>query len=186
MHSIARRNGRLIYGQPSRPPSHRLTELPHRTPFGIFVSLIEMPNVAVERVLVFEVGDLVCAVPARVTREVLSPIAATRLPGAPDVVDGLVNLRGTLLTVIDGHQLLARPADPDHEGAIVVLEVFGRRYGLRVGRLVDLVAIPADAMDDRDTLPGVDPGIVKAVGRHQDDPFVLLDLEALLRPVVRT
>lgn len=145
-----------------------------------------MANVAVERVLVFEVGDLVCAVPAAVTREVLSPVATTRLPGVSDAVDGLVNIRGTLLTVIDGHRLLGRPADPDHEGAIVVLEVFDRICGLRVGRLVDLVAIPADAVDGRDTLPGVDPGIVKAVGRHEGDPFVLLDLEELLRPVMGT
>lgn len=186
MQSIARRNGRSIYGQLSTPPWPLPTELPHGTPFGIFVSLIEMPNVAVERVLVFEVGDLVCAVPAAVTREVLSSVATTRLPGVSDVVDGLVNIRGTLLTVIDGHRLLGRPADPDHEGAIVVLEVFDRVCGLRVGRLVDLVAVPADAVDGRDTLPGVDPGIVKAVGRYQDDTFVVLDLEELLRPVMGT
>jgi purine-binding chemotaxis protein CheW len=145
-----------------------------------------MPNIAVEQVLIFVVGDLVCAVPAGVTREVLSPVAATRLPGVSDVVDGLVNIRGTLLTVVDGHRLLRRPADPDHEGAIIVLNVFDRSCGLRVGRLVDLVVIPADAIDGRDTLPGVDPRIVKAVGRHQDDPFVLLDLEELLRPVMGT
>ncbi|TDJ53988.1 MAG: hypothetical protein E2O47_07050 [Gemmatimonadetes bacterium] len=186
MQSIALPNGRSICGQPSMPQRRLPTELPRRTPFGIFVSLIEMTNVAVERVLVFEVGDLVCAVPAGVTREVISPVAITRLPGVSDVVDGLINIRGTLLTVIDGHRLLGRPANPDHEGAIVVLEVFDRVCGLRVGRLVDLVAVPADAVDGRDTLPGVDPGIVKAVGRHQDSPFVLLDLEELLRPVMGT
>lgn len=145
-----------------------------------------MTDVTVERFLVFEVGDLVCAVPAEVTREVLSPMAATRLPGVSDVVEGLVNIRGTLLTVVDGHRLLGRPADPSHEGAIVMLEVFDRGCGLRVGRLVDLVAIPAGAIDDGEALPGVDPGIVKAVGRHQDEPFVLLDLEELLRPVMGT
>lgn len=145
-----------------------------------------MPNIAIERVLVFEVGDLVCAVPAGVTREVLSPVATTRLPGVSEVVDGLVNIRGTLLTVIDGHRLLGRTPVESHEGAIIVLDVLDRKCGLRVGRLVDLVAVPQDAVDDRDSLPGVDPSMVQAVGRYQDTPFVQLDLEELLRPVLRT
>lgn len=144
-----------------------------------------MPNITIERVLVFEVGDLMCAVPAGVTREVLSSMPATRLPGVSDVVDGLVNIRGNLLTVIDGHNLLGRTPVADQEGAIIVLDVFDRNCGLRVGRLVDLVAVPHDAVDDRQSLPGVDPGIVRAVGRHEDTPFVLLDLEELLRPVMR-
>jgi len=145
-----------------------------------------MTNITLERVLVFEVGDLACAVPAGVTREVLAPAPSTRLPGAPEAVAGLVNIRGNLLTVIDAHRLLGRPARPDHEGAIVALEVFDRSCGLRVGRVVDLVAVPAEAVAGRDQLPGVDPRIVLAVGRHQDQPFVLLDLEELLRPIMGT
>jgi len=145
-----------------------------------------MPNVAVERVLVFTVGDLVCGVPAEVTREVLSPVPVTRLPGVAEAVDGLVNVRGTLLTVVDSHRLLDQTPRDDQEGAIVVLEVFDRMCGLRVGRLMDLVAVPQDAVDGRETLPGVDPVIVKAVGRHRDVPFVLLDLEELLRPIMGT
>ncbi|MEE8060251.1 MAG: chemotaxis protein CheW [Gemmatimonadales bacterium] len=145
-----------------------------------------MPSVAAERVLVCEIGSLVCAVPAEVTREVLSPMPATRLPGAPPSVDGLVNIRGALLTVVDAHRLLDLEPNPAHEGAVVVLEVFDRRCGLLVGRVVDLVAVPLAEVENREALPGVDARIVKAMGWHQEAPFVILDLEELLRPIMGT
>jgi purine-binding chemotaxis protein CheW len=145
-----------------------------------------MANVAVERMLVVQVGDLVCAVPAEMTREVLEVIEPTRLPGVEDAVDGLVNIRGTLVTVVDAHQLLGRTPGPGHEGAMVVLEIFDRVCALRVGRLMDLVAVPQEDIDAREDLPGVDPRVVRAIGRFRDVPFVLLDLEELLRPIMGT
>jgi purine-binding chemotaxis protein CheW len=145
-----------------------------------------MPSVAVEQVLICEVGNLVCAVPAEVTREVLSPSPTTRLPGAPPAVDGLVNVRGTLLTVVDAHRLLDMDPDPGHDGAVVVLEVFDRRCGLYVGRVDDLVAVPLAEVENREALPGVDPRIVRAIGRRGNTPFVILNLEELLRPIMGT
>jgi len=143
-----------------------------------------MAELTVDRVLVFEVGDLTCALPAEVTHEVLPSEPATRLPGAPPSVDGLVNVRGTLLTVIDAHRLLGRERLPEHEGAIVAVEVFRRRCGLRVGRVVDLLRIPAGGIAAREDLPGVEPAIVRGVGRTGGRPFIVLDLETLLRPVM--
>ena len=63
-------------------------------------------------VVVFRIGDLTCAAPAARVREVLPRLPATRIPGVAGAVEGLVNLRGGLLTVIDGHLLLGRPAGP--------------------------------------------------------------------------
>ncbi len=49
--------------------------------------------------VVFRIGDLICAAPAARVREVLERLPATRIPGVPFAVEGLVNVRGGLLTV---------------------------------------------------------------------------------------
>ena len=98
----------------------------------------------------------------------------------------LANIRGTLLTVVDAHRLLDQEPNPFHEGALVVLEVFDRRCGLQVGRVVDLVSVPLAEVENREVLPGVDARIVKAMAWHQEAPFVILDLEELLRPIMGT
>jgi chemotaxis signal transduction protein len=133
--------------------------------------------------VVFRVGDLVCAVPAGRIREVLDRLPATRIPGVPFAVEGLVNVRGGLLTVADGHALLGRPMRPGDEGAILVLDVAGRRFGLAVSQVLDFVEFPPGSVSPRDELPGVDPALVWAVAARDDRHFILLDIDALLAPM---
>lgn len=154
------------------------------TLFAIFFSLIEMADSQSVRVVVFQVGNLACGMLASRAREILPPLPTTRIPGAPDTVIGLVNVRGTLLTVVDGHRLLDRAPLPEHEGALLVVDVGTRRLGLAVGRVDDLFEIPADQLEAREALPGVDARLVKAVGRRDGRHFVVLDTEALLAPLL--
>ena len=134
--------------------------------------------------VVFRVGDLICAAPAGIVREILPPLPATRIPGVAGAVEGLVNLRGVLLTVVDAHRLLDRPRRDADEGPIVVLDVAGRHCGLLVGEVRDFVELPPAAVAPRGQLPGVDPRIVQAVGNHGGEHFVILDIEALLAPML--
>src|SRR5437773_3400358 len=64
------------------------------------------------RLLVFRVGALVCAAEVDQVREILPRLPTTRIPGAPPVVAGLVNVRGTLVTVVEGWRALGLPVPP--------------------------------------------------------------------------
>jgi purine-binding chemotaxis protein CheW len=158
--------------------------LPALSLLAIFVSLIEMANSPALHAVVFRIGEVICAAPAGIVREILPRLPATRIPGVPDAVEGLVNVRGSLLTVLDGHLLLDQPRRPTDEGAIVVLEVKGRGYGLGVGQVLDFLEVPAGAVVERRDLPGVDPRLVKAVGHGGDQHFILLDVDALFAPII--
>lgn len=136
------------------------------------------------RVVVFQVGDLACGIHASRAREILAPLPTTRIPGAPDVVLGLVNIRGSLLTVVDGHRLLGRAPLAGHEGALLVVDVGGRRLGLAVGTVDDLFVLPAAQLEAGEALPGVDRRLVQAVGRRDTRHFVVLDIDALLSPLL--
>ncbi len=133
--------------------------------------------------VVFRIGDLICAAPAARVREVLERLPATRIPGVPFAVEGLVNVRGGLLTVADGHALLGRPMRVGDEGAILVLDFAGRRFGLVVSQVLDFVEFPPGSVSPREALPGVDPALVRAVAVRDDRHFILLDIDALLAPM---
>ncbi len=143
-----------------------------------------MPDSPTLHAVVFRVGDLVCAAPAGIVREILPPLPATRIPGVAGAVEGLINVRGALLTVVDGHRLLGQTRRDADEGAVIVMDVGQRTYGLLVGEVSDFVELPTTAVAERDQLPGVDPRIVLAVGRRGDEHFVILDIEALLAPML--
>src|SRR5690242_14170892 len=84
-----------------------------------------MSDAGVVRLLLFRVGALVCAAEAERVREILPRLVHTRIPGAPPVVAGLVNVRGTLVTVVEGWRALRQPEPPGDAGpgTTVVLEV---------------------------------------------------------------
>ena len=142
-----------------------------------------MADTAPLRLLVFLVGDLTCAVPVETAREIVPFEKGTRIPGASDSVEGLMNVRGVLLTVVDGSRLLDRPSRST-DRSVLVLDVGGKSVGLAVDKVLDLATLPASALEGREGLPGLDPRVVRAVGRREDGLFVVLDTDALLAPVL--
>lgn len=143
-----------------------------------------MPDSPTLHAVIFRIGALVCAAPAGIVREILPRLPATRIPGVTEAIEGLVNVRGSLLTVLDGHILLQQPRRDGDEGAIVVVEVAGRRYGLGVAAVTDFLEVPRASVAQRTDLPGVDPRLVKAVGVHDGRHFILLDIDALVAPII--
>lgn len=118
-----------------------------------------------------------CAVEG--VREVLVYRATTRLPGAPPHVLGLLNLRGTLLTVVDLGARLGHGA-PGPGGHVIVVEVDGRLVGCRVDAIRRVRPQPALL-----PLPGVGnaevEGIVMGLGEVDGELVAVVDLFAIAR-----
>src|SRR2546423_14260759 len=68
----------------------------------------------------------------------------TRLPGAPDTVCGLINLRGTIVTVLDGGLVLGKPAFRRAEGLVLIIESHERWFGMGVDDVRDIKDVPLD------------------------------------------
>jgi purine-binding chemotaxis protein CheW len=153
-----------------------------------------MSEATLVRLLVFRVGNLVCAAEVDAVREILPRLPTTRIPGAPPVVAGLVNVRGTLVTVVEGWRALGQPEPPvdqvDGAGSTVLLEVGASRQlaGFTVDEVMDMLAVGPGMLEERTGggLAGVDPMLVRAVGRRGDQVFVVLDVVALLGPILST
>lgn len=137
------------------------------------------PEPAGERLLVVELRGSLYGIDSATVREIVSPLEATRLPGAPPHVRGVVNLRGQLLTVVDvGHRLTGAPAETA-EGSIVVVTAAERLLGLLVDDVHDvqeLQVVPAE----REVLARAD-GLLTGVGRLDDEVVLVIDIPELVR-----
>jgi len=140
-----------------------------------------MADFAGIRLLVFRVADLACAAEASVVREILPAQKATRVPGAQGAVDGLINVRGRVITLVDGRRALNQSSGGG-DGSVILVDVGEWTVGLGVDAVLDLFSVSPGELAERQDLPGVDARIVKAVGQRADLSFVLLDIDALLRP----
>ena len=118
-------------------------------------------------------------------REIVPYRQATRLPGAPRFVQGLINLRGTIVTVIDLAVRLdaARPAVTD--GSIMLVTLPGsttRLVGIAVQEVMDVRVVgPQDA--------GAGGGeaaadVVRGLAQIDGSTVILLDIHILVRQVL--
>jgi len=136
------------------------------------------------RLVLFRLGTLACAAPATKVREVIPAGQPTRIPGTDGVVAGLLNLRGILLTVVDGRRVIGGDPNGNPPESVLVVDRGEKIFGLAVDEVLDLVEVgPAD-LAESEALPGIDPQLVRAVGRHGTRVFAVLDTEALVVPLL--
>jgi purine-binding chemotaxis protein CheW len=131
-------------------------------------------------VLIFEIDGQRYGLPAADVRELLRAVALTPLPGAPPVVEGVINIRGRVVPVLNVRGRFHRPAraiEPsDH---LVVVRVGSRPAALRVDRAVELRRLdPADLEKAEGVLPGVD--YIAQVARLPDGLVFIHDLRTFL------
>lgn len=95
------------------------------------------------------VGDGAYAVTSAAVREIVRYARLTPVPGAAVALRGMLNLRGERVPVLDLRRLLgAGDTRPDLKTIILVFEAYGRAYGLLVDRVIDVVTLNGDDVDD--------------------------------------
>ena len=130
--------------------------------------------------LAFALGAHRFALPAEAVVEVVRLVASAPLPGAPAMVEGVVNVRGTLVPALD---LRARfgfaPAEADPDDHLIFARAGPRLVALHVDRALDLISVPDEAVEP---VESVAPGtrLVAGVARLPDGVLVIQDLERFL------
>jgi purine-binding chemotaxis protein CheW len=145
------------------------------------MSTAEVLDAAVElEALLFELERETFAVPLASVLEVLRAVAIRRLPNAPAVIEGIIDVRGDLVPVVDVRsrfRLAAKPLElSDH---FVVAEAGSRRIALRVDRALGLMRLRAISLAHASNLPrGV--AHVSGVASAPEGLVLFHDLRAFL------
>jgi purine-binding chemotaxis protein CheW len=114
-------------------------------------------------------------------REIRAWSPATRLPHVPSYMAGVVNLRGTVLPVMDlAARLGWEKTEPTPRHAIIVTHVGGQARGLIVDSVNDIVTIPADLLQQPDAAAqGQVLNFLEGLAPVEDRMVMVLNLEAL-------
>ncbi|HET6680536.1 MAG TPA: chemotaxis protein CheW [Gemmatimonadaceae bacterium] len=134
------------------------------------------------RLLLFGVGARVYGCDIADIREIVPNRPATRLPGAPDHVRGLINLRGTIVTVVDlARRIDGGEARPD--GSIILVDRGSRQVGLLVDDVRDVQPVASDRFETAtdDLSRG---GLVRGLGHLDDGVVIVLDVLWLVGQIV--
>lgn len=98
--------------------------------------------------LAFRLGEDRFCVDVAVVRELRSWSRPTPLPHAPAFLAGVINLRGTILPVLDlAVRLGLSPVAADNRNVIVVAEITGQSVGLIVDAVSDIHRVPRSILE---------------------------------------
>ena len=132
----------------------------------------------------FQVGRETYGVPIPSLHEIVRVPEITAVPDAPDYLEGVINLRGKIVSVMDLRKRFGeKQAAVKRNNRILVVEHAGRLAGLIVDSASEVLKIPADAVE---APPAVfqDGGLncVTGLGKVGGRLIVLLDMSKLLPP----
>lgn len=117
-------------------------------------------------------------------REIVLPTGTAALPEVPAYVDGVCNLRGTIIPLINLRVLFGLPRRPiDAETRTIVVSVGPRTMGCLVDSVSRVMRIPAAEIKPvPDTISSATRGLLDGFAQLGDQFFILLDVDALLDP----
>lgn len=134
--------------------------------------------------LSFRVGGQDYCLDIMSVREIRGGTRATPLPHAPRFMRGVINLRGTVLPVMDLSSRLDLGAGSDRDGNVIIVVANGdRTMGLLVDAVSDILAVPEkDMQTPPDLRADRDRSFISALMIVDDRMIRVLDLDAVLSP----
>lgn len=115
-------------------------------------------------------------------QEVLRVTEIAAVPGAPDYVLGIVNLRGKVVTVIDTRKRFGlSQQDTDDSTRIVIIEVEGQVIGILVDSVAEVIDLRSSAIEIAPNVGNEDNAkYIQGVASINGELLILIDLNKLL------
>ena len=125
------------------------------------------------QLLCVRLGDQEFALNIRAIREIRGWISSTPLPHAPSYIKGMINLRGSVLAIIDLAERLGLPSVPPNTTSVVVVIEEGERV---IGLLVDAVS---DIITATEEMRQVAPETGSAASREYVEGLLMRDKQII-------
>lgn len=125
------------------------------------------------------------AFPITMVKEVILPAGITRVPQMPACIEGVINLRGAVIPVVDLRKRFGLTATPPTEQTrILIAKPGGRVVGFVVDAVSQVLKIRRDQeQPPPETIAGIAQKYLHGIAKISDERMIiLLDVEAILHP----
>jgi purine-binding chemotaxis protein CheW len=129
-----------------------------------------------------QLGGSTYAVDLLSIREIIPARGATRLPKSPPFVTGLMNVRGTIVTVLDLSRRLGGPGVGE-DASVILVEHGGKLVGIAVDEVSEVLRLRPEDIDP----PGSEhraSGVITGVGHSGDTIVIILDIHTIIKQVM--
>lgn len=139
-------------------------------------------SVADQQVVVFRLATERYGVDIGKVREIIRRQTVTHLPSVPDSVEGVLNLRGGVIPVVDlCKRLNLGVAEDTSAGRIIMLDIYGSDIGVFVDEVMEVLRLsPSSSSSTSSILSASDSTYVGGIAQLEDGLLILLELDEAL------
>ncbi len=131
----------------------------------------------------FNLGPEEFGVDIGMVQEIVRMPDITRVPRTPDFVEGVVNLRGKIIPVVDLRKRFRLPVTENTKSTrIIIVTMNGRTVGMIVDGVSEVRRISTDAIEPTPEMvaSAIDAGYLKGIAKLEGRLLILLDLNLVL------
>jgi len=142
----------------------------------------EKQTVSEEQLVVFELAGETYGVEIATVHEIIRMQDITDIPRTPEFVEGVINLRGRIIPVIDLRKRFGLGvAEQTQSSRIIVVEVGGVTVGMIVDSVSEVLRLATNNIEPPPAvISGVDAAYLRGVGKLDEQLIILLDLKKVL------
>jgi purine-binding chemotaxis protein CheW len=134
------------------------------------------------QLVTFSIGEEEFGVDILKVQEIIRMMEITKVPRAPEFVEGVINLRGKVIPIIDLRRRFGLSArGHDKHTRIIVIEINNMIVGFVVDSVSEVLRIPSSTVEPPPpVVSGMESEYISGVGKLEDRLLILLDLDRLL------
>lgn len=135
------------------------------------------------QVVGFRIGRETFGLPISIVREIVRVPEITAVPNAPDYIEGVINLRGRIIPVVDLRKRFGQKSiEASKKNRIVVVEIGPRAFGLIVHSASEVLRIAPSAIEEpNNVFQEGELDFVTGVGKLNGRLVILLDVSKILK-----
>ncbi|MGE3961712.1 MAG: chemotaxis protein CheW [Dehalococcoidia bacterium] len=141
-----------------------------------------MTDIEERQVVVFELGDEKYGTDINTVREIIRMPTVTQMPGTPEHVRGVINLRGRVIPVVDlrtRFRLAATELTPDTR--VLVVDINGENIGVVVDAVTEVRRISSSSVEAPGATTTTEESFyIEGIAKQEEHLLILLDLERAL------
>ena len=142
----------------------------------------QAPAAEEQQLVVFQLGAELYGVEIGRVHEIIRLQSVTRVPGAPAFVEGVINLRGRVIPVVDLRRRFGLPlAEHTRASRIVIVELGEHVIGMVVDGVSEVLRVNTAAIEPPSpVVAGVDADCLSGIAKVGEQLIILLDLDRVL------
>jgi purine-binding chemotaxis protein CheW len=137
---------------------------------------------ALRGLVTFKIGDEEFGLDLLSVQTIIRMVEPTQIPRSPHFVEGVINLRGSIIPVIDFRKRFnLPPKESEKDTRIIVTDIDGKVAGFIVDSVSEVLRIPTSAIEPPPPMVGgIESNYIDGVGKLEDRLLVVINISNLL------